>query len=183
MTITAYKTVFSEYHHGPTSFIHILSKPIAPTRDVAIYQDDTDKLKEATVKSAKKINTKLVFYGDHNADKAMELNQLAYQTKQSVCFIDCQLLVDKYIGETEKHLSKLIAQAESQSWILFFEKADVLFSRCTKVKDEHHEYANQDVSYIVKRLSQYPGLSILSLTEKHNLETIQYAVDNIISFR
>jgi len=54
MTITAYKTVFSEYHHGPTSFIHILSKPIAPTRDVAIYQEDTDKLKEATVKSANK---------------------------------------------------------------------------------------------------------------------------------
>ena len=126
MASTAYKTVFSEYHHGPTSFIHMLSKPIAPTRDVAIYQDDTDKLKEATVKSAKK---------------------------------------------------------STQSWILFFDKADALFSSCSEVKEEHQEYANQDVSYVVKCLSQYPGLLILSLTEKPKLEIIQYAVDSIIAFR
>jgi SpoVK/Ycf46/Vps4 family AAA+-type ATPase len=183
MAITAYKTLFSEYHSGPTSFIHMLSKPIAPTRDVAINQDDTDKLRDARHKTVKKINTMLIFYGDHNADKAMELNQLAYHSQQSVCFIDCQRLVDNYIGETEKHLSKLIAQAGSQSWILFFDKADVLFSRRSEVKDAHHEYANQEVSYVPKCLSQYPGLSILSLTEKPKLEMLQYAVDSFISFR
>jgi hypothetical protein len=47
VVITVYKKVFSEYHNGTTSFIHILSKPIAATRDAATHQDDTDKLKEA----------------------------------------------------------------------------------------------------------------------------------------
>jgi hypothetical protein len=40
----------------------MLSKPIAAQRDVAIQQKDTDKLKEATDKSVKKINTKLYFF-------------------------------------------------------------------------------------------------------------------------
>lgn len=183
MAVTAYKTLFSEYHSGPTSFIHMLSKPIAPIRDVDLYQDDADKLKEAVDKSAKKINTKLIFFGVHNTDKAMQLNQLAYHTKESVCFIDCQRLVDNYKGETETYLSKLTAQAESESWILFFDKADTLFSKYSDVKNELHEYTNQEVSYVLKRLSQYPGLSILSLTEKPIVEMLQYAVNSIISFR
>jgi len=61
VAITHYKTLFSEYNRGPTSFIHILSKPIAETRDMGIHQEETDKLKEATDQSAKNISTTLVF--------------------------------------------------------------------------------------------------------------------------
>jgi SpoVK/Ycf46/Vps4 family AAA+-type ATPase len=183
VAIADYKTVFSEYHNGSTSFIHMLSKPIATTRDAAINQDDTDKLKVVSDKSAKKINTKLVFYGKHTADKVMQLNQLAYHTKQPVCFIDCQRLVNKYIGETEKHLSKLVAQAETENWILFFDEADALFSRRSKIKDTHQKYANQEISYIFKRLSQHHGLSILSISEKSILDIIQHTIDSVITFR
>ena len=182
MAVTTYKALFSQYHSGPASFIHILSQPIAPIRDAAINQDDTDKLKEVIDMSLKKVSIKVIFYGNHNTGKVTSLNQLAYHTKQSICFIDCQLLVDNYVGETDKHLSKLIAQAESESWILFFDKADVLFSKSSDTEYSHHEYTNQEVSYVVKRLSQYPGLSILSLTKNPKLTMLQYVVDKIISF-
>lgn len=182
MAITDFKPLFSEYHQGPTSFIHILSKPIAANRDTAIVQDDIDKLKEAIYKSAKNTSTKLVFYGRLNADKALQLNHLAYLSTQSVCFIDCQLLVNTYMGESEKHLSKLVAQAESENWILYFDEADALFGKRSEVKDAHDKYANQEVSYLFKRLSQYPGLSILSLTKKSKLENVQYVVDSVIAF-
>ena len=183
MAMTHYKTLFSEYKHGPASFIHMLSKPIAAKRDKALNQNDTENLKEALAKSAKKMSTTLVFYGSHNTDKALELNHLAYHAKLSVCFIDCQKLADKYIGETEKHLSKLVAQAELENWILFFDEADALIGEITEIKDTNHKYANQEVSYLFKLLSQYPNLSILALTEKYSLEIIQYAVDSVISFR
>lgn len=92
-------------------------------------------------------------------------------------------MVNKYIGETEKHISKLVAQAESENWILFFDEADALFGKRSKVNDAHDKYANQEVSYLLKLLSQYPGLSILSLKEKSKLENVQYTVDSVISFR
>lgn len=183
MTTTHYTPLFSEHHSGSASFIHMLSKPIAPIQDTAIHQDDKDKLKEAIAKSERKISIKLVFYGSHNANKAIELNHLAYHTKQSVCFVDCKRLVDKYIGETEKNLSKLIAQAESENWILFFDEADALFGRRAKVKDAHDQYTNQEISSLFKRLSQHPGLSILSLADKSNMDSIQYTVESVISFR
>jgi SpoVK/Ycf46/Vps4 family AAA+-type ATPase len=183
VAITHFKTLFSEYHHGPTSYIHLLSKPIAAPRDTAIHQDDTDKLKQAMTQSVKKMSSKLAFYGSHNTDKALQLNHLAYNMKMNVYFVDCKQLVDEYIGETEKNLSKLIAQAGSESCILFFDEADALFGRRTKVKNAHHKYANQEVSYLFKLLSQYSGLSILSLTKKSKLENVKYAVDSVISFR
>jgi hypothetical protein len=100
--ITHYKTLFSEYNRGPTSFIHMLSKLILATLDPPINQKHSDNLKGALVKLVKE----LVFYRGHNADKDMQLKHLAYHSKQPVCFIDCQQLVDKYIGEFQKTCQK-----------------------------------------------------------------------------
>ena len=183
VTIKDYKTFFSDYNSGPASFIHILFQPIATKRDVAIKQDDIDKLNDSIIKSEQHRSAMLIFYGCHTLDKAMQLNHLCNVTKQSVCFIDCQRLVDRYIGETEKHLLKLVAQAESKNWILFFDEADALFNRRSKVKENHEHFANQEVSYLFKRLSQYPGLSIFSLVEKSIMDRIQYSVDRVITFR
>jgi SpoVK/Ycf46/Vps4 family AAA+-type ATPase len=113
----------------------------------------------------------------------MQQNQLAYNTKKTACFIDCQRLVNKYIGETEKHLSKLAAQAETENWIQLFDEADALFAMRTQIKDTYDEYANQEVSYVFTRLSKYPTLSILSQTEKPKLDIIKYASDSVISLR
>lgn len=181
--MTHYKTLFSDYNHGATSYIHMLSNPIASTRDAAIQQEDIDKLKEALAQSGKKTSTKLIFYGSHDIDKAIQLNHLAYLTKHPVCFIDCQRLVEKYIGETEKNLSKLIAQAGSENWILFFDEADTLFGRSSQMKDDVNHYVNQDVDYLLELLSQYPGLSILSLQEKSALEQVYSNFASVISFR
>jgi hypothetical protein len=104
--ITHYKTLFSEYNRGPTSFIYRLSKITVATLNPAINQNDSDNLKESLVKPVKKISKKKFFYRGHNADKDMQLNHLAYHSKQPVCFIDCQQLVDKYIEEFQKTCQK-----------------------------------------------------------------------------
>jgi SpoVK/Ycf46/Vps4 family AAA+-type ATPase len=43
--------------------------------------------------------------------------------------IDLSLVVSKFIGETEKNLGKIFAQAEDRDWILFFDEADALFGK------------------------------------------------------
>ncbi|MEP1447495.1 MAG: AAA family ATPase [Paraglaciecola sp.] len=183
MAITSYKPVFSEYHHGPDSYIHLLSKPVSITRDTAISHDDADKLKNVQLRAAKNISTKLVFCGNNNTEKARQLNQLAHVTKQTVCFLDCHRLVEKYIGETEKNLSKLIAQAESRHWILFFDEADALFAKATEVQDSQDKYANQEISYLLKRISLFPSITIFSLKEQSKHHAIKHRVDDVISFR
>ncbi len=79
-------------------------------------------------------------------------------------------VVSKYIGETEKNLSVVFEKAESQGWILFFDEADALFGKRTDVKDSHDRYANQEVSYLLQRIEDHPGLSILATNLKGNID-------------
>ncbi|HMU46796.1 MAG TPA: ATP-binding protein [Chitinophagaceae bacterium] len=93
-----------------------------------------------------------------------ELNQRVYR-------IDLSMVVSKYIGETEKNLSKIFDAAENNKWILFFDEADALFGKRTDVKDAHDKYANQEVSYLLQRIEEYKGIAIIATNS--NSETIK----------
>ncbi|MFK7978566.1 MAG: ATP-binding protein, partial [Saprospiraceae bacterium] len=58
----------------------------------------------------------------------------------------------------------------NKNWILFFDEADALFGKRTDVKDVHDRYANQEVSYLLQRVENYPGLVILSSNFKNNID-------------
>jgi SpoVK/Ycf46/Vps4 family AAA+-type ATPase len=80
-------------------------------------------------------------------------------------------VVSKYIGETEKNLSRLFDKAENKEWILFFDEADALFGKRTSVNDAHDKYANQEVSYLLQRVESHAGLIILASNMKSNLDS------------
>jgi len=79
-------------------------------------------------------------------------------------------VVSKYIGETEKNLSRLFDKAENKNWILFFDEADALFSKRTDVRDAHDKYANQEVAYLLQRIEGYNGLVILASNQRANID-------------
>lgn len=49
--------------------------------------------------------------------------------KKEVYKVDLSSVVSKYIGETEKNLSRLFEKAASNNLVLFFDEADALFSK------------------------------------------------------
>jgi SpoVK/Ycf46/Vps4 family AAA+-type ATPase len=79
-------------------------------------------------------------------------------------------VVSKYIGETEKNLSRLLDIAEHKNWVLFFDEADSLFSKRTEVNDSKDKYANQGTSYLLQRLEEYDGLVILATNLRPNID-------------
>ena len=46
----------------------------------------------------------------------------------------------------------------------------MLFSKRTTVKDSHDRYANQEVSYLLKRIKAYPGVVVLTTNTRKNLD-------------
>ncbi len=71
-------------------------------------------------------------------------------------------VVSKWIGETEKNLSRLLDVAERDDVILFFDEADALFGKRTEVKDSHDRYANTEVDYLLRRIEAAPELFVLA---------------------
>lgn len=113
---------------------------------------------------------RVLFYGDPGTGKTLAASLLGKYTKRPVFRVDVSMLVSKYIGETEKQLSKLFDKAENKNWILFFDEADAIFGKRTNVKDAHDKYANQEVSYLLQRIETFSGMIILASNFKNNMD-------------
>jgi len=111
-----------------------------------------------------------LFYGPPGTGKTLTACLLGKHANCDVYRIDLSLVVSKYIGETEKNLSKIFNQAEHKNWILFFDEADALFGKRTQVSDAHDRYANQEVSYLLQRIEDHDGVVILASNLKENLD-------------
>jgi SpoVK/Ycf46/Vps4 family AAA+-type ATPase len=111
-----------------------------------------------------------LFYGPSGTGKTLTATLLGKMTHRDVYRIDLSLVVSKYIGETEKNLEKVFQQAEHKDWILFFDEADALFGKRTKITDAHDRFANQEVSYLLQRVEDYAGVVILASNFKSNLD-------------
>src|SRR5262249_15587665 len=84
--------------------------------------------------------------------------------------IDLSCVVSKYIGETERNLSRIFDEAPTSNSILFFDEADALFGRRSEVKDAHDRYANIEINYLLQKLEEYEGIIILATNLKGNMD-------------
>lgn len=128
-------------------------------------------LQEWDMKSKIKPGFRVMFYGAPGTGKTLTASLLGKYTKRDVYRIDLSMVVSKYIGETEKNLSSLFDKATDKDWILFFDEADAVFGKRTNVRDAHDKYANQEVSYLLQRIENHPGLVILASNFKTNIDT------------
>jgi len=111
-----------------------------------------------------------LFYGPPGTGKTLTATLLGKQFQKDVYRIDLSQVVSKYIGETEKNLEKVFNKAEHKEWILFFDEADALFGKRSSVNNAHDRYANQEVSYLLQRVEDFPGLIILASNYKNNID-------------
>jgi len=111
-----------------------------------------------------------LFYGPPGTGKTMTASLLGKRTGNPVYKVDLSLVVSKYIGETEKNLARVFDQAEHKDWILFFDEADALFGKRTRIQDAHDRYANQEVSYLLQRIETFDGIVILASNLHDNLD-------------
>jgi hypothetical protein len=111
-----------------------------------------------------------LFYGPPGTGKTLTASLLGNIHKRSVYRIDLSQIVSKYIGETEKNLSRIFDIAENKDWILFFDEAESLFSKRTDVSDSKDKFANQETSYLLQRIEDFDGMIILATNLKPNID-------------
>jgi hypothetical protein len=124
-----------------------------------------------------------LFYGPPGTGKTLTACLLGKSSQKDVYRIDLSLVVSKYIGETEKNLGKIFDQAVNKDWILFFDEADALFGKRTQTSSSNDRYANQEVSYLLQKIEDFPGVIILATNLKANLdEAFARRFQNMIYF-
>jgi DNA polymerase III delta prime subunit len=113
---------------------------------------------------------KVLFTGPPGTGKTFTASLLGKFCNMDVYRVDLSMVVSKYIGETEKNLSRIFDMAESKNWILFFDEADALFGKRSNTSDSHDRYANQEVSFLLQRMEDFDGLVILCSNFKKNID-------------
>ena len=140
--------------------------------------------KECEPKSSRRLARKkgvhVLFASDNRMAALVAAQTLAQALHLSLYQIDLSRVVSKYIGETEKNLRRFFDLAGRQNAVLLFEEADALFGKRSDVKDSHDRFANVEVSYLLRRIEEYAGLSILAVARKAKMDQ---AFSRVFPFR
>lgn len=104
----------------------------------------------------------VLLYGPPGTGKTMTAHAIAKELKTPLYQVDLSHILDKYIGETEKHLEQIFSFAQKAKPVLFFDEADSLFGKRGEVTDGKDRYANMEVSYILQRIEQFDGIVVLA---------------------
>ena len=112
----------------------------------------------------------IVFYGPPGTGKTMAAQVLANDLGLDIYRIDLSQVSSKYIGETEKNLGVVFDAAKNSNAILFFDEADSLFSKRTEVSSSNDKYANAETSYLLQKIEEYSGVSVLATNNMQNFD-------------
>jgi hypothetical protein len=112
----------------------------------------------------------VLFSGQPGTGKTMAAELLAHDLDVDLYKVDLSGVVSKYVGETEKNLARIFAEARTSNAILFFDEADALFGKRTEVSDAHDRYANIETSYLLQRMEEYEGVVVLATNLRQNID-------------
>lgn len=108
--------------------------------------------------------------GPPGTGKTMSAHAIAHELGIPMYQVNLSNIVDKYIGETEKHLEQAFSFAEKTNMVLFFDEADSLFGKRSEVSDAKDKYANIEVSYLLQRIEQFEGIAIMATNFINNID-------------
>lgn len=116
------------------------------------------------------IGLSMVFYGPPGTGKTMAAQVIARELGLELYKVELTSIYSKYIGETEKNLDAIFEQARRSQIILFFDEADILFSKRTEIKDSHDKYSNMEAAYLLQKMEAYEGVTILATNYVENFD-------------
>ena len=124
-----------------------------------------------------------MFTGSSGTGKTLAAELLARDQGVDLRRVDVSALVSKYVGDTEKNLSRLFDDAERSNSIVFFDECDSVFGKRGEVKDPRDRWAAMQVNYLLERIEAYSGVVILASNMRQNIdEAFTRRLDMILEF-
>ncbi len=113
---------------------------------------------------------KALFTGDSGTGKTLAAEVIAKELGAPLLKLDLSRIVSKWVGETEKHLDAVFLEAEDRESVLCLDEADSLLGKRGEIRQGTDRYANLEVSYLLQRLEEHPGLVVMASNHKENID-------------
>jgi len=124
-----------------------------------------------------------LFSGASGTGKTLAANILASALGVDLYRVDLSAVVNKYIGETEKNLNRVLSRAEELDVVLLLDEGDSLLGNRTDVKSANDRYANLETNYLLQRLEHYQGVVVVTTNANQLIDrAFQRRIDIIVNF-
>jgi len=133
--------------------------------------------------SAKNTGVRALFSGASGTGKTLAAQILAAELEMDIYRVDLAAVVNKYIGETEKNLHRVLTRAEELDVILLLDEGDALLGSRTEVKTANDRYANLETDYLLQKLENYRGIVFITTNAVENIDSaFQRRMDIVVGF-
>jgi len=112
----------------------------------------------------------VLFAGPSGTGKTLAAEVIANQQGVDLYKVDVSTVVSKWVGETEKNLARVFADAEGSDAILFFDECDSLFGQRGEISEARDRWANLQTNYLLQRVEEYSGVVIMATNLRKNLD-------------
>ena len=113
---------------------------------------------------------KALFTGEPGTGKTLAAEVIAKELGRPLLKLDLSRVVSKWVGETEKHLDAVFLEAQDRESVLCIDEADSLLGKRGEIRQGTDRYANLEVSYLLQRLEEHPGLVVMASNHKENID-------------
>ncbi len=121
-----------------------------------------------------------LFDGEPGTGKSLSAEVIANEVGLTLLKVNVASVVDMYIGETEKNLTRIFSEVRSDVNLLLFDEADSLFSKRTEVSRSTDRYSNMEVNVLLQLIENYDGVTILTTNLKRAIDS---AFERRITFK
>ncbi|MEM7011203.1 MAG: ATP-binding protein [Verrucomicrobiota bacterium] len=124
-----------------------------------------------------------LFTGSSGTGKTLASKLLAAVMGKDIYRVDLASIVNKYIGETEKNLHRVLSRAEELDVVLLLDEGDALLGNRTEVKSANDRYANLETNYLLQRLENYQGIVVITTNVGDHIDkAFQRRMDVVVDF-
>lgn len=125
-----------------------------------------------------------LFAGPSGTGKTLAAKILAAEVGMDLYRVDLAAVLNKYVGETEKNLHRVLQTAEELDIILLLDEGDSLLGKRTEVRSANDRYANVETNYLLQRLEHYRGIVIVTTNLGDSIDpAFQRRMDVTVDFQ
>lgn len=124
-----------------------------------------------------------LFTGPSGTGKTLAARILAAELGMDLYRVDLASVINKYVGETEKNLHRVLSTAEELDVVLLLDEGDALLGKRTDVSTANDRYANVETNYLLQRLENYAGIVLVTSNLADNIDpAFQRRMDRVVDF-